>query len=241
MKTKKNEKLDLSKKSFLFFQLGLAFLLATSLLLIEFKTYEKVEFDPETVDVSMLDIDDEDISIIDFRQTPPPPPPPTNPDTFDVKDDEDDVDEAIFDTTEPEFFEIPSIDEIDDVGIIEDIKEFTIENIQEVPVFPGCEKEKTNEAKKACMSKKINYFVNKKFDTSLGVNLGLEGVNRVYVLFKIDKQGNVVDVQARSTHPKLKQEGERVLNQLPSMQPGKHNGNPVGVIYTLPITFQIQD
>lgn len=241
MKTKKNQKTDLRQKSFLFFQLGLAFMLTTSLILIEFKTYEKEASDPMNVELSMLDMEDEDIPITVFRQTPPPPPPPTNPDTFDVKDDDEDVDESIFDYTEPDFDDIPSPAVIDDISKEEDIEEFTFENIQEVPVFPGCEKMKTNEERKECMSKKINEFVNKKFDTSLGINLGLKGVNRVYVLFKIDQQGNVVDVQARSNHPKLTKEGERVVGQLPSMQPGKQRGRAVGVIYTLPITFQVQD
>ncbi|MGA9324525.1 MAG: energy transducer TonB, partial [Salegentibacter sp.] len=37
------------------------------------------------------------------------------------------------------------------------------------------------------------------------------------------------------------QEAARVINSLPKMQPGKQRGKPVGVMYSLPIIFQVQD
>ncbi|WP_311196028.1 energy transducer TonB [Antarcticibacterium sp. 1MA-6-2] len=76
------------------------------------------------------------------------------------------------------------------------------------------------------MSEKITRFVNKNFDTDLGPKLNLKGINRVNVIFKIDKQGNIIDVQSRAPHPKLEEEAERVINALPQMQPGKQRGKP---------------
>lgn len=240
MKSKKNEKIDLRKKSFLFFQLGLAFMLATSLLLIEFKTYEIEVFEDEPVELSMLD--NEDVPITDFWQTPtPPPPPPPDSDNFEISNDEPEFDMAIIDFVEPQLYDIPSADNFDNIEPIEVIEEYNIDNIQEVPIFPGCEKEKTNEGRKACMSKKINQFVSRKFNTGLGMELGLKGVNRVYVQFKIDEKGNVINVKAQASHPVLLKEGKRVIDLLPEMKPGKQGGRPVGVIYTLPISFKVQD
>ncbi|MGB8375326.1 MAG: energy transducer TonB, partial [Salegentibacter sp.] len=109
-----------------------------------------------------------------------------------------------------------------------------------VPVFPGCEHLGSNQERKACMSKKITQFVNSHFDTGLGNELGLEGVNRVNVMFKIDTNGNVVDVQARAPHPRLEEEAKQIIKQLPHMQPGKQRGKPVIVSYALPIIFQVQ-
>ena len=111
--------------------------------------------------------------------------------------------------------------------------------IEEVPVFPGCEDLKSNDARKECMSDKITDFVNKNFDTSLGKQNGLKGVNRVYVQFKIAKDGSVEVLGARAPHPALQEEAERVVNMLPQMQPGKQKGQEVGVLYSLPITFQV--
>ena len=58
---------------------------------------------------------------------------------------------------------------------------------------------------------------------------------------KIDSKGKIVGVQARAPHPRLQKEAERVVNMLPSMTPGKQRGKAVGVLYSLPIVFQVQD
>jgi len=110
-----------------------------------------------------------------------------------------------------------------------------------VPIYPGCESMKNNDQRKKCMSEKIDEFVRKKFNADLGSQLGLTGINRVIVQFKIDKNGNVTDVRSRAPHPRLEQEAARVINALPKMQPGKQRGKPVGVMYSLPIVFQVQD
>jgi len=113
--------------------------------------------------------------------------------------------------------------------------------IENVPIYPGCESMKNNDLRKKCMSEKIDEFIRNKFNADLGSQLGLTGINRVIVQFKIDKNGNVTDVRSRAPHPRLEQEAARVINALPKMQPGKQRGKPVGVMYSLPIVFQVQD
>ena len=114
-------------------------------------------------------------------------------------------------------------------------------SIEEVPLFPGCEGLDSNEERKACMSSKISKFVNKKFDTDIGTELGLHGINRIFVQFTVDKTGNITNIKSRAPHDKLEEEAKRVIQLLPEMQPGKQRSVPVGVIYTLPITFRVQD
>lgn len=111
--------------------------------------------------------------------------------------------------------------------------------IHQVPIYPGCEDAKDQ---KGCMVKKITAFVNSNFNTGLSKNLGLEaGKKRVYVQFKVDKTGKIVDVKARGPHKDLEEEAVRVVNGLPQMKPGEQNGKKVGVKYTLPITLVISD
>ncbi|WP_405325233.1 M56 family metallopeptidase [Leeuwenhoekiella sp. LLG6367-2.1] len=110
--------------------------------------------------------------------------------------------------------------------------------IDQAPAFPGCEGS-TNKEKKMCMSKSISQFVNKNFNTNLGKELGFTGINRIYVRFKIDKNGRVIDVASRGPHPKLEEEAIRVVSQLPKMTPGKQRGEAVNVLYSLPIVFQV--
>ena len=119
------------------------------------------------------------------------------------------------------------------------VKDVPFALIEQVPVFPGCENLGSNDAKKKCMSDKISDFVNKNFNAGLGKELNLSGRNRIIVQFKIDKQGKIVDVRSRAPHPDLEVEAERVINSLPSMEPGKQGGVEVGVMYSLPIVFQV--
>jgi len=66
-------------------------------------------------------------------------------------------------------------------------------------------------------------------------------LQRISVVFKIDKTGHVTDIKTLAPHPKLQEEAERVVNIIPDMQPGKQRNIPVGVIYSLPIIFKIQN
>ncbi len=111
--------------------------------------------------------------------------------------------------------------------------------IERVPAFPGCE-DWENDVRKNCTSNKISEFVNKEFDTSLGKELGLTGINRVIVQFRIDETGKVTDIRSRAPHPELEREAERVIASIPQMQPGEHDGKAVSVMYSLPIAFQVQ-
>lgn len=122
-----------------------------------------------------------------------------------------------------------------------DEEDVIFEAIENVPVYPGCENKKTNEEKRKCMSDKITELVRKKFNTDLGSDLGLHGKQVIRTQFKIDKTGRVNDIKIRAAHPELEKEANRVINFIPVMTPGKQFDKNVGVIYTLPIIFQVQD
>jgi hypothetical protein len=111
--------------------------------------------------------------------------------------------------------------------------------IDEVPVFPGCEG--TQEELRKCLQEKITEYVNVNFNSDLANELGLQqGVKRIFVLFKIDKDGTITDVQARAPHQSLADEAIRVIESLPTMVPGKQKGEVVGVKYSLPIAFKVE-
>ena len=109
--------------------------------------------------------------------------------------------------------------------------------IEQVPLFPGCEELSSNEEQKKCMSSKIQEHIMKNFNSEAGK--GLTGVNRVIVQFKINKEGKIENVKARAASPELEKEGIRVVESLPQMVPGKQDGQEVGVMYSLPIVFQV--
>ncbi|QQY82751.1 energy transducer TonB [Tamlana sp. s12] len=117
----------------------------------------------------------------------------------------------------------------------------TFRAIQEAPIYPGCEKVNGNEARKKCMSDKITQLVQKKFQGSdIASNYGLTGRQRIQVQFTIDKTGHVTNVKTRAPNQELEQEAKRVINYIPEMTPGRQYDKHVGVVYTLPIVFQVQ-
>ena len=167
--------------------------------------------------------------------TPPPPPPP--PEIIEIIEDEEEIEETIIESTE--FDEELIIEDIEIEDVEEEV-EVPFAVIENVPVFPGCERG-NNEQKRRCMSEKIARFVQKNFNTKLAGDLGLTGRQRISIIFKIDKSGNVTGVRARAPHPRLEEEAQRVINLLPKMQPGKQRGKAVIVPYSLPLIFQVQD
>lgn len=116
----------------------------------------------------------------------------------------------------------------------------TVANVEFVPVFPGCETAGSNADKIACMSSKINSFINRNFRQQVLENLKTNETHRIYVNFKIDSNGYVTDVVANSHDASLKKEGQRVINMLPVMKPGRQGNKDVEVLYTVPIVFNIQ-
>lgn len=129
--------------------------------------------------------------------------------------------------------------EVEETQSQKEYEEVPFAVVEEIPTFPGCEYLSRKE-KKMCMSQQVSQFVNKNFNTALGKELGLTGVNRIYVRFEIDTQGKITDIGVRGPHPKLEEEARRVVSLLPQMTPGKHKGKAVGVLYSLPIVFQVQ-
>jgi hypothetical protein len=118
--------------------------------------------------------------------------------------------------------------------------EVSFSSVENVPIFPGCDKG-NNAQRRKCMSQKITKFVQKEFNTDLAGDLGLSGRQRISVIFKIDKKGNIVGVRARAPHLNLKKEAIRVVKMLPKMKPGMQLGKTVIVPYSLPIVFQVNN
>ncbi|WP_179009026.1 toxin-antitoxin system YwqK family antitoxin [Winogradskyella forsetii] len=109
---------------------------------------------------------------------------------------------------------------------------------EKAPIDPGCGNKVGDDALE-CMSTAISNLVRRKFITPSEVKDTLKGRQRIFVIFKIDEKGSVVDIKARGPHPKLELEAERVLTLLPIMTPGTHFGKPVKVPYSMPIFLEI--
>lgn len=246
MEIKKKPRARLENYSHLFLLIGLVLTLFLTYVAFEHKSYPRKTSSFNTVQMSQ-DIIEE--MVITHRKEPtviplPPPPTPQMTEIIKVVDDIEDIPETIIHSSETDENEAVVVSER--IQIIEELEEeeeiiqdvpFAI--IEDIPVFPGCENGSKDE-KKACFSKKIRKHINKKFDTQLGNELGLTpGKKKIYVMFTIDENGEITEVQSRAPHPRLQSEAARVVKSLPKMTPGKQRGTPVRVKYAVPITFEV--
>lgn len=123
-----------------------------------------------------------------------------------------------------------------------DSNEFPFSEVDQVPLYKDCGHLANNDERRKCMSDAINAHIAESFNTELGAELGLSGLQRIYALFKISGEGTVIDVKVRAPSLALQEEGVRVINSLPKMEQGAmHQGKPVTVSYTLPIVFKIEE
>ena len=195
----------------------------------------------------MVKVDDNE-QIIDFKPLEIEVKQPTQvliPEKILKVDDEEDVEEIIIESTETDEYQAVVVNPIkaivtvaeEDEEVVEDVPFMVIEN---VPIFPGCKG--NNQELRNCFSNEISKFVLKRFNGELASDLGLQSgsIQRIFVVFKIDKYGKISNIEARAPHKKLQEEAIRVINLLPEMTPGKQRGKPVSVSYGLPIVFKIQ-
>jgi hypothetical protein len=79
------------------------------------------------------------------------------------------------------------------------------------------------------------------FDAKMVNGLGLSaGKKRIFIGFKIDKEGNIIDVKSRAPHTAIEEEVFSVMSSLPKMIPGEQDGKNVAVNYTIPLEIAVQ-
>lgn len=101
-------------------------------------------------------------------------------------------------------------------------------HVEQMPKFPGGDAELYK-----FISNNLNY-------PAMAIENNVQG--RVVVQFVVTKDGSIGNVKVvRSVDRDLDNEAIRVCKKLPKFIPGKQNGQPVNVWYTLPVTFKLQN
>jgi protein TonB len=233
MEPKKNPKSDLTKNSILYFSIGLCLVLFLSWQLVELKTYDKSPIDIDALTIN--EDDDEEVPLTEQLKTPPPPPPPAAPQIIEIVEDEEEVEETVIESTETTQEEV-----IEDVEVLEEEVDVDVPFaiIEDVPLFPGCERVAKSERRK-CFQEKVQRHINKNFRyPEIAQEMGVQG--RVYVQFVIDKDGSITSIRTRGPDKNLEKEAHRIISKLPTMTPGKQRGRAVRVPFSYPINFRLQ-
>lgn len=98
---------------------------------------------------------------------------------------------------------------------------------QFMPLFPGGEAELYK-----YISDNLRYPI-------VDQEMGTQG--RVTIRFVVNQTGEISDIQLlKGISPGCDKEALRVVKSMPKWVPGRQNGNPVSVYFTLPIVFQLK-
>ena len=221
METKKDPKVDISKKRGLLLNISLT----TSLLLVTI-AFEWRTYDAGPGDLGALEDEfEEQLEVPLTAQPPPPPPPPIIP---------------------PEILEVPDEEEVEeeieiDVEITEDmvIEEVTFEDEPEEDIdhiFEVVEEQATpiggQQALKKYLRRALKY-------PSQAIRMGLEG--RVYLQFVVERNGTISNVKViRGIGGGCDEAAVEALKKCPiKWNPAKQRGKPVRTYFTQPVTFTL--
>ena len=98
--------------------------------------------------------------------------------------------------------------------------------VEQMPSYPG-----GMGALMSWLSQNIKY-------PTVAAENGISG--RVIVQFVVERDGSITDVRVARVDPYLDKEATRVVKMMPNWIPGKQNGSPVRVKYTVPVVFKLQ-
>lgn len=211
MEPKKNPKIDLSRKSGMLLNIGMALSLFFVIVAFEWRSYD----DAGLVDLGTVDDDFEDILDIPPTEQPPPPPPKVQiPEIIEVPDEEEieeeievELDVEVTEETVVEdivFEEAPEEENVDEI--------FTI--VEESASFPG-----GLAAWGKYLNKEMKY-------PRQAQRMGIEG--RVFVQFVVERDGSLTDIQVvKGIGAGCDEEALRVITNGPKWKPGKQRGQPV--------------
>ena len=245
MEVKKNPNVDPKRNSSLYFLVGLTAVLMLTYVSIELKSEDpRVEVEKLEIADNMMGEEEEVILTMPPTQRLPPPPPPA-PEVIQIVDNKQVIEDNKIETTEVDENKAVVVNTAssygEEGGTAEEIdEEVPFAVIEDVPVFPGCEGVAKNKRLDCFMEQMAKHIKKNQQYPERAMEDGIQG--RVSVLFVIDKDGGISNVQVRG--PKggelLENEAKRVIEKLPKFKPGMQRGKPVKVKYSQPITFKLQ-
>lgn len=223
MEAKKTPKADLTKKTGMFLNLGLAISVGLILFAFEYKSYD----DGALKDLGSIDDEFEELLDIPITEQPPPPPPPVEQPVIEEIPDEVEIEEEIEVNFDVDVKEETVIKEVEiKEAPVEEKADVIFDVVETMPTPPG-----GMEGWNKYLSKNLKYPTQAR-------RMGIEGT--VYVVFVVNTDGSIQDVEIlRGIGGGCDEEAMRVVRNAPKWEPGKQRGRPVRVKMRLPIRFKL--
>lgn len=125
--------------------------------------------------------------------------------------------------------------------INEKTKERPIKNVEIMPMMisPSCTQVDMDEKKKCSDLAMLNYIYRTLIYPEDAREYGVEG--SAIVQFTVEKDGSIVEINMiRGLCQSIKDEVTQVIKSFPKWSPGYQDGQPVRVLYTLPVKFKLE-
>ncbi|MEL6986512.1 MAG: TonB family protein [Bacteroidota bacterium] len=114
------------------------------------------------------------------------------------------------------------------------------EPVEEMPRFYGCEEIGDRNERQHCATQKLLQYIYGNITYPKDARKkGIEG--KVLVNFVINKEGKATDIEIlRGVCEDFEDLCRNIIDNMPNWIPGKQKGEPVNVIFTLPINFKLE-
>ncbi len=188
------------------------------------------------------------------QEPPPPPPPPPPPSVQIVATDVPDVETKIFqDMSIDEGTEITNVPVQIEKKVAttaaappppppptDEAEREIFKVVEDQPTFPGCEDVSVKAERLACAEKKLLEFIYSNIQyPSIARENGVSGT--VYIRFVVERDGSITNIESmRDIGAGCADEAIRVVKMMPKWNAGKQRGNPVRVMFTLPIKYELK-
>ena len=121
-------------------------------------------------------------------------------------------------------------------NVFDELKQTPL-NLDDVPMFRSC-KNVFKSQRMNCFQNKMTKHIRKHFYyPKYAFNRGIQG--RVFVQFIIEKDGSISEIKTRGADKSLEKAALKIIKKLPKLIPGKANGKPVRVPYSIPIEYKL--
>ena len=247
MELKKSLKANLEKKRFVLIQIGLVVGLAFTLSAFEWTVFDTSPEDSSSgIDISLLI--DEPIPVYTQKKNAPlfnekknvSTLPPIVVEEFIIMDTNSVADNTSLDLDTESFFqgegEIDTIDtELDKI--------LDLWNVDKKPTFPGCEDITNEEEKNQCMQTELFSQLYSEISIPEIVKELGAGSHQAQVKFVVMTDGSIDQVEvlnASRLHPAVVEEAKRVIKTSHDWIPARHHGQPVSVVFMVPITLTVK-
>ncbi len=150
-----------------------------------------------------------------------------------ISKEEEDALKVLFSLTMDDGLQSPQFEDVKNLVTI------PFQVVEQAVVFPGCSGD--NVALNKCAGEKIGELLSKEFSTAVAEKNKWSGEQKIFLEFKLGLDGSATNVKIEPSNTEMENEIQRIFSsKFPTVKVGEAQGVKVGVLYEMPIVFEIK-